>query len=101
MNRGLALAWLAGLGLITWRGIKASHKPVSPGQYAAASGVYVLLAFLAEYEPAAPVAVLLAWGFDLAVFLQVLPQEVSGGGGPKQSNIEPGHGGAPRAQVPT
>lgn len=96
MNRGLALAWVAGLGLITWRGIKASHKPVSPGQYAAASGVYVLLAFVAEYEPAAPVAVLMAWGFNLAVFLQVLPQQVSG---PAQKNIEPSRPGAPGHQV--
>ena len=98
MSRGLALAWLAGIGLITWRGLKANRKPVSAGQYAAARGVYVLLAFVAEYEPAAPVAVLMAWGFNLAVFLQVLPQQVSG---PQEKNIEPGHGGAPRAQVPT
>lgn len=96
MGRGLLLAWLAGVGLITWRGIKKDHKPVSAGQYGAASGVYVLLAFLAEYEPAAPVAVLLAWGFDLAVFLQVLPQEVSG---PQETNIEPSRPGAPGHQV--
>lgn len=76
--RGILLAWVAGLGLITWRGVKKEHKPVSPGQYAAASGLYAVLAVVAEYSPAAPVAVLLAWGFDLAVFLQVLPSEVSG-----------------------
>lgn len=78
MQRGLAVAWLAGVGLITWRGIAKNHKPVSAGQYAAASGLYVLLALVSEYEPAAPIAVLTAWGFDLAVFLQVLPQQVSG-----------------------
>lgn len=95
--RGILLAWVAGLGLITWRGIKKDHKPVSPGQYAAASGLYALLAMVSEYGPAAPVAVLLAWGFDLAVMLQLTPEQVSG---PKQTNIEPGHGGAPRAQAP-
>lgn len=76
--RGILLAWVAGLGLITWRGVKKDRKPVSPGQYAAASGLYVLLAMVSEYGPAAPVAVLLAWGFDLAVFLQVLPEQVAG-----------------------
>jgi len=81
--RGILLAWVAGIGLITWRGIKKNHKPVSPGQYAAASGLYVLLALVAEYQPAAPVAVLTAWGFDLAVFLQALPAEVAG---PKQAS---------------
>jgi hypothetical protein len=84
MTRGILLAWLAGVGLITWRGVKTYKKPVSPGQYAAASGLYVLLALVAEYEPAAAVATLTAWGFDLAVFLQVLPTQVSG---PKASGM--------------
>jgi hypothetical protein len=79
-TRGILLAWLAGIGLITWRSVKRDRKPVSPGQYAAASGLYVLLALVAEYQPAAPVAVLTAWGFDLAVFLQVLPSQVGGPG---------------------
>jgi hypothetical protein len=78
VRRGILLAWTVGLGLVTWRGIKKTHKPVSPGQYAAASGLYVLLAMVAEYEPAAAVATLMAWGFDLAVLFQVLPQQVAG-----------------------
>lgn len=84
MRRGLLLAWATGIGLVTWRGIKTTHKPVSAGQYAAASGVYVLLALVAEWEPAAAIATLMAWGFDVAILLQVLPQQVSGpatGGG--------------------
>ena len=96
-TRGILLAWLAGVGLITWRSVKRDRKPVPAGQYAAASGLYVLLALVAEYQPAAPVAVLLAWGFDLAVFLQVLPGEVSG---PKQTNVEPSRPGAPGHQAP-
>lgn len=83
MNRAILLAWLTGIGLVTWRGIKTYRRPVSPGQYAAASGLYVLLAVIAEWEPAAQVAALLAWGFDLAVFLQVLPEQVAG---PKTSS---------------
>lgn len=78
MNRPILLAWLAGIGLITWRGVRVVHRPVSPGQYAAASGVYVLLALVAEWEPAAAVAALTAWGFNLAVLLQLTPEQVSG-----------------------
>lgn len=95
MNRGILLAWAAGLGVITWRGVKIDRKPVPPGRYAAASGVYVLLALVAEYQPAAPVAALMAWGFNLAVFLQLFPEQVSG---PKAS-IEPSRPGAPGARV--
>ncbi len=78
MNRAILLAWAAGIGLITWRGIKQSHKPVPPGQYLAASGVYVMLALLAAYEPAEHVANLLAWGFNLAAFFEVLPETAAG-----------------------
>lgn len=86
MNRGILLAWLFGMGLITWRGVKKVHKPVSPGQYMAASGVYAMLALLAEIRSAELVAVLLAWGFDLAVVFQVLPGQVAG---PSSSSSEP------------
>lgn len=78
MTRGILLAWLVGIGVITWRGVAKYHKPVSPGQYMAASGVYVLLAVVAEWQPAATVATLMAWGFDLAVILQLTPEQVSG-----------------------
>lgn len=78
MNRAILLAWLGGMGLITWRGVKQYKKPVAPGQYLAASGVYAVLALVAEYQPAAPIAALMAWGFDLAVLLQVMPSEIGG-----------------------
>lgn len=90
MSRGVLLAWVAGVGLITWRGVKANKKPVSAGQYLAASGVYAMLALLAEYQPAATVAALLAWGFDLAVFFEVLPEQVAG----PSSKTSPAGGGA-------
>lgn len=77
MTRGILLAWLAGMGLITWRGVGKYKKPVPPGQYLAASGIYAVLALVAEWQPAAPVAVLMAWGFDLAVYLQAVPEQVA------------------------
>ena len=80
MPRGLAGAWLVGIGLLTWRGVTQYHKPVPAGRYAVASGLYALLALLANYEPAAGVATLTAWGFDLALLLKpgMLPGTSSG-----------------------
>lgn len=44
-----------------------------PGQYLGVSGLFVLLALLADYPPATGLATALAWGVDLAALLQVLP----------------------------
>ena len=73
------IAWLGGLGIVTWRDIAVNHGPPIPGQLLGASGFFVLLSLLAEYGPAAPVAVMLGFGFDLAALLNILPQ---GFGGP-------------------
>lgn len=70
MSRSLALAWLTGLGILTWREVRAYKKPVPAGRLAAASGVFVALGLLSNYEPAAGAASLAAWGFVLAVLLQ-------------------------------
>lgn len=70
MSRSLALAWLAGLGLLTWREVAAYRKPPPAGRLAAASGVFAALGLLSQYQPAAGAAALAAWGFDLAVLLQ-------------------------------
>lgn len=77
-QRAILLAWLAGVGLITWRGVRKVRRPPSPGQYLAASGLYAVLGLVAEWPPAGTVAALMAWGFDLAVLLQVLPEQVAG-----------------------
>jgi transcription elongation factor len=89
VNRGLAAAWLTGLGVLTWREVREFRRPVPPGRYALASGVFVLLGLLATSDAAAPAAVLAAWGFDLAVMLQpgffpgtaTPAQRAQGGGG--------------------
>ena len=87
MGRGMVLAWVFGLGLLGWRTARVSRKPVSPGSLAAASGVFVLLAALAAWQPAERMAVLMAWGFDLSLILKpgVLPgtdKPAPEGGGP-------------------
>ena len=106
--RGLVLAWAVGLGILTWRTAQEFHKPPVPGRLLGASMVYVLLALLAEYEPAKRAAVLAAWGFDVAVLFKAGPKAListagfgtagesgsaagEGSGGPaKQSNLRQG-----------
>jgi hypothetical protein len=58
---------------MTWRTAQEYHKPPVPGRLLGASMVYVMLAFLAEYEPARRAALLAAWGFDVAVLFQAGP----------------------------
>lgn len=68
----LVMAWLVGEGIVTWRNVKHGAPP-TPGQLAAVSGFFVLLAVLAQYQPAKGVAAAIAVGVDIAAFLQVLP----------------------------
>lgn len=78
MRTALLSAWLFGMGIITWRFVTKKHQPPVPGTLLSASGLFALLALLAEYEAAAPAAVALAWGFDLAALLNILPGELAG-----------------------
>lgn len=70
---GIILAWGVGQGIIVYRSIKKDHSPPVPGQMLAATGLFALLALLAEYQPARTAAVALAFGVDVAVLMQVLP----------------------------
>ena len=69
---GLVLAWLVGEGIVAYRSFKHGAPP-TPGQLAAVSGFFVLLAALGQYQPARAVATLTAVGVDIAAFLQILP----------------------------
>lgn len=71
--RGVMVAWLAGLALMSWRTAQQYHQPPVPGRLLGASGVFAALALLAEYQPAARAAQWAAWGFDLAVLFQIGP----------------------------
>lgn len=70
---GITLAWAAGMGIITYRAFGKDHRPPVPGQLLAATGLFALLALLAEYEPARTTATAFAFGVDIAVLMQVLP----------------------------
>jgi hypothetical protein len=77
---GLVLAWLVGEGIIVYRSVRRDHSPPIPGALLASSGLFVLLAILAQADTARPVATALAWGFDLAAFMNLFPM-VTGAAG--------------------
>ncbi len=75
---GLVIAWLIGEGLVFYRSYKnEGHLPM-PGQVLAVSGVYAGLALLAQADQARFLAAALAWGFDIALFLNLAPEILSG-----------------------
>lgn len=73
MRAGMVAAWLAGMGIITWRSVACEKHPPIPGQMLAASGMFALLSLLAEYQPAAAAATALAFGLDVAALVNGFP----------------------------
>lgn len=96
MQKGILLAWLAGMGIISWREISTYHQPPVPGRLLSASGWFALLALLAAYEPAAGAAAAIAWGTDIAALLNLLPAQLAGTQGQHLGN----QGKAPAAPAP-
>lgn len=80
------MAWLVGEGIIIYRSVKEQKAPPGPGQLLLSSGVFVLLGLLAESPKARTLAITLAWGFDIAAFMNIAgvggPKEGKGGGWP-------------------
>jgi hypothetical protein len=92
------LAWLIGEGIICYRSVRVNHAPPMPGALLASSGVFVLLALLAESDSARPVAVALAYGFDLSALMNLFPPVTGGGSGaPAPAKPATPTGGAPTA----
>jgi len=72
MTRLLLVEWLIAEGIIFYRDVGNDHHIPMPGQLLAASGVFVLLALLAEAGPgAAQLATTLGGGFVLAAGLNL------------------------------
>jgi hypothetical protein len=65
------MAWIVGEGIIIYRTIKKYKAPPGPGQLVWSSGIFVLLALLAESEKARTLATVTAWGFDIAAFMNL------------------------------
>jgi hypothetical protein len=68
---GFVMAWMVGEGIIIYRSVKENKAPPGPGQLLLSSGVFVLLALLAESKEARTLATTLAWGFDIAAFMNI------------------------------
>lgn len=64
-------AWLTGEGIIIYRSVKQQKAPPGPGQLLLSSGVFVMLALLAEAKSAKSLATTLAWGFVAAAWLNI------------------------------
>lgn len=77
----LTLAWLIGEGIIVYRSVKNSKAPPGPGNLLWTSGLFILLAILAESEKARPLAVTLAYGFDIAAFMNLTAPVIKTTGG--------------------
>ena len=68
---GITVAWLIGEAIIIYRQVSREHHPPVPGTLLASSGFFALCALIAEYPPARPAATLLAFGIDIAAYLEV------------------------------
>jgi hypothetical protein len=69
--RGIILAWMIGEGIIVFRSVRQDHSPPVPGALLATSGLFILLAILAEYQPARGLATTFAFGVDIAALLNL------------------------------
>lgn len=97
MKGGLVAAWLLGMGIVTWRDVHVQHRIPAPGQLLGISALFLGLAAVSEYTPAAGLATAVAWGLDVAALLDVLPQGLGAQISEAQSAEQPQAGGAPAA----
>lgn len=82
------IAWLIGEGIIVFRSVKQRHIPPGPGELMWSSGLFVGLALLAEVQDARRLATLLAFGFDIAAFMNLFPPVT---GSKDKTNVPSGH----------
>lgn len=79
MKAGLVAAWLAGMGLVTWRMVHRDHKMPVPGALAGISGLFAAMALTADVWPqSAGLVTLTAVGLDVAAFFNALPAGLAG-----------------------
>jgi hypothetical protein len=78
MKSGLVAAWIAGELLVVWRVVHRDHRMPVPGQLLGVSALFLGLAAVAEYSPAAGLATAVAWGLDVAALFNALPAGLAG-----------------------
>ena len=72
------IAWLAGESIIIYRSYKTDHRPPMPGQLLASTGLFAALGLLARSQQMSFFAGALAWGFDIAAFMNIAPELLTG-----------------------
>lgn len=79
MKGALAGAWLAAMGLVTWRQVRGrAHLPV-PGALLAVTGLFAVLGIASDVWPVArPLIVTTAVGVDVAGLLNLWPAGLGG-----------------------
>ena len=96
---GIALAWAVGEGILIYRSVRYQHGPPVPGALLASSGLFVLLALLAQADRARFLATALAWGFDAAAFMNLFPPVTGAGTDAPRGGILPTPSGKPAPQI--
>lgn len=71
MSKSILLAWLAGESIIIYRSYKKTQGPPMPGQLLASTGLFAALGLMAQAPSASFLASALAWGFDIAAFMNL------------------------------
>jgi len=71
------VAWLIGESIVAYRWARLKTPP-PPGALALSSAVFAGLAVIAGYQPARAAATVAAYGYDLAILLQVIGKAPSG-----------------------
>jgi hypothetical protein len=72
-SRGIIIAWILGEAIVIYRGAFKEKRPPWPSELLLSSLVFVGLGFISEIEALATPAVLLAFGWDIAAFMNVAP----------------------------
>lgn len=67
------MAWLVGETIIIYRTAKEYKAPPGPGQLLLSSGLFALLSLIAESDKGRTPATLMAWGVNLASFMNLFP----------------------------
>lgn len=79
MKTGLVAAWLAGIGIVSWRMVHRDHHLPVPGALLGISALFAAGALVADVWPqTAGVIAVTFVGLDVAAFMQALPAGLSG-----------------------
>jgi hypothetical protein len=78
VNRAFIGAWLAGEAIVVWRMVHRDHRLPPPGALLGITALFMGLGLVAEFRPAAPLAIATAYGLDVAAFFNAIPAGLGG-----------------------